>query len=214
MNLEGVLTWAFEFEDQPFFAGFRVLASNGIDLPVLNVFRMFSLMGGRRLESQSTSEVSLDDILARGVRGKPDVSARACIEGDTLAILVWHYHDDDVAGPDALVTLDVNGVAPEAGPVLVHHYRVDADHSNSYESWKRMGSPQQPTPRQYAELERSSQLALLDSPIWIRPEKGKLQLRVTLPRQAVSLLRLELRRAARGKDQPTSGRAVGPQRQR
>src|SRR5215218_3274888 len=49
VNLEGALTWAFEFEDQPFFAGFRVLASNGIDLPVLNVFRMFSLMGGRRL---------------------------------------------------------------------------------------------------------------------------------------------------------------------
>ena len=28
VNLEGALTWAFEFEDQPFFAGFRVLASN------------------------------------------------------------------------------------------------------------------------------------------------------------------------------------------
>ncbi len=34
VNLEGALTWAFEFEDQPYFAGFRVLATNGIDLPV------------------------------------------------------------------------------------------------------------------------------------------------------------------------------------
>ena len=49
VNLEGALTWAFEFEDQPYFAGFRVLASNGIDLPVLNVFRMFGQMGGQRL---------------------------------------------------------------------------------------------------------------------------------------------------------------------
>ena len=46
VNLEGALTWAFEFEDQPYFAGFRALASNGIDLPVLNVFRMFGKMGG------------------------------------------------------------------------------------------------------------------------------------------------------------------------
>ena len=45
VNLEGALTWAFEFEDQPYFAGFRVLATNGINLPVFNVFRMFSRMG-------------------------------------------------------------------------------------------------------------------------------------------------------------------------
>ena len=47
VNLEGALTWAFEFENQPPFAGFRQLASNGIDLPVLNVFRMFGKMSGR-----------------------------------------------------------------------------------------------------------------------------------------------------------------------
>src|SRR5262249_2515028 len=39
VNLEGALTWAFEFENQPFFAGFRVLATNGIHQPLLNVFR-------------------------------------------------------------------------------------------------------------------------------------------------------------------------------
>src|SRR5207302_9146423 len=49
VNLEGALTWAFEFEGQPYFAGFRVLATNGIDLPVLNVFRMFGKMSGERL---------------------------------------------------------------------------------------------------------------------------------------------------------------------
>src|SRR6185312_4659524 len=34
VNLEGALTWAFEFENQRYFAGFRVLATNGIDMPV------------------------------------------------------------------------------------------------------------------------------------------------------------------------------------
>ena len=47
VNLEGALTWAFEFEDQPSFAGFRTLATNGVDKPVLNIFRMAGLMRGK-----------------------------------------------------------------------------------------------------------------------------------------------------------------------
>jgi xylan 1,4-beta-xylosidase len=47
VNLEGALTWSFEFEGQPYFAGFRSLATNGIDKPVLNVFRMFARMTWR-----------------------------------------------------------------------------------------------------------------------------------------------------------------------
>ena len=46
VNLAGIVTWAFEFEAQPYFAGYRELASNGLDKPVLNAFRMFGLLGG------------------------------------------------------------------------------------------------------------------------------------------------------------------------
>jgi xylan 1,4-beta-xylosidase len=195
VNLEGALTWAFEFEDQPFFAGFRVLATNGIDLPVLHVFRMFSLMGGRRVAVRSSAEVDLDAILARGVRDKPDVSALASIDGDRLAIMAWHYHDDDLPGPDAEVALEVRGLPAADGPVLLHHYRIDRQHSNAFEAWKQMGSPQRPTAGQYDELVRASRLSLMDSPGWLRVEGGTLKLRMTLPRQGVSLLRLELRAA-------------------
>ena len=193
VNLEGALTWAFEFEDQPYFAGFRVLASNGIDLPVLNVFRMFSLMGGgKRLSVQSSGEVGLDAILRGGVRGAPDISALAALDGDVLSILTWQYHDDDVPGPDAEIALELTGLPQVPGPVLLHHYRIDQQHSNAFEAWKRMGSPQHPTPEQYNELANAGQLALLDSPRRVRIEDGKLKLRETLPRQAVSLFRIEL----------------------
>ena len=47
INLEGALTWAFTFEDQPWFAGFRQIATNGVPMAVFNVFRMYSLMGDR-----------------------------------------------------------------------------------------------------------------------------------------------------------------------
>jgi len=53
VNLEGAVTWAFEFEDQPYFAGFRAMASNGLTLPVFNVHRMMAKMSGRRLDVQS-----------------------------------------------------------------------------------------------------------------------------------------------------------------
>src|SRR6201999_143176 len=71
VNLEGALTWAFEFEDQPFFSGFRVLATGGINLPVLNVFRMFSRMGtSDRVLATSSGQAPLDEILRAGVRGQ------------------------------------------------------------------------------------------------------------------------------------------------
>src|SRR6266705_1884750 len=80
VNLDGALTWAFEFEDQPYFAGFRSLASNGLDKPVLNVFRMFSQMHGRRLPVESDHALTLEDILRSGIREQPDVSGLATID--------------------------------------------------------------------------------------------------------------------------------------
>jgi xylan 1,4-beta-xylosidase len=77
VNLEGALTWAFEFENQPYFAGFRVLASNNVDLPVLNIFRMFAQMAGTRVQAHSSEQVPLDKVMSEGVRGKPDVGVLA-----------------------------------------------------------------------------------------------------------------------------------------
>ena len=68
VNFEGAVTWAFEFEDQPYFDGFRDLATNGIGKPVLNVFRMFGLMGGQRVAVQSSGSADLETMLKDGVR--------------------------------------------------------------------------------------------------------------------------------------------------
>jgi xylan 1,4-beta-xylosidase len=191
VNLQGALTWAFEFEDQAYFAGFRSLASNGLPLPVLNVFRMFSRMGGRRVSVESSGAVPLDTILEEGVREAPDVAALAGLETSRLAIMVWHYHDDDVAGPGAAVQLDVAGLPSGVGEVKVSHHRIDEHHSNAYSAWKRMGSPVAPTRQQYDELEEASQLALMGPPETRRVEGGALKLRFTLPRQGVSLLTID-----------------------
>jgi len=132
--------------------------------------------------------VSLDAICREGVRGAPDVAALASLEGRKLSVMVWHYHDDDLAGPVAEVTLEVRGLPQGLQRALLHHYRIDGEHSNSYAAWKRLGSPQKPSPEQYRELERSAQLALLGSPEWVKLAAGAVTVQFTLPRQAVSLL--------------------------
>jgi len=53
VTVEGAVTWAFEFEGQPYFEGYRTLATNGIDKPILNLFRMAGMMRGDRVELQS-----------------------------------------------------------------------------------------------------------------------------------------------------------------
>jgi xylan 1,4-beta-xylosidase len=186
--LAGALTWAFEFEDQPYFAGFRALATNGVGLAVLNVFRMFSKMGGDQVATASSAEVPLDAIVAQGVRGAPDVGALASREPGRVSVMAWHYHDDDVPGPDAAVSLAIEGLPAAVREATLTHYRIDEDHSNPYGAWKRMGSPIAPTRPQYEELEAASKLARLAEPSRTAVSTGKLSLELTLPRQGVSLV--------------------------
>jgi xylan 1,4-beta-xylosidase len=189
VNLQGALTWAFEFEDQPPFAGFRALASAGLDLPVLNLFRMFAQMSGQRLAVESSAGLTADIIRARNVReNNPDVSALASLDKNKLAVLVWHYYDDDVPGPDANVDLALDNLPFANGDVKLTQYRIDANHSNSYEAWLRMGSPLPLSETQFAELEKAGQLAELEPPKNLRVNDEKLDLKFPLPRQAVALL--------------------------
>jgi len=189
-NMEGMLTWAFEFEGQPWFDGFRTLATNGVDKPVLNFFRMAGMMKGDRVKVESAGGPGLDKILAAGVREVPDIDGMATLAGREMAVLVWNYHDDELAAAPAAVRVAINGIPKSAARVLAQHYRIDDEHSNAYSAWKQMGSPQQPTPEQYARLEAAGQLQLLGSPEWRQPKDGKLALEFTLPRHGVSLIRL------------------------
>jgi xylan 1,4-beta-xylosidase len=189
VNLLGSVTWAFEFEDQPYFAGFRDLATNGIGKPVLNVFRMLGKMSGERVRVESSGAAPTEAIRDRGVREAPDVHALAARAARGMTVLVWNYHDDDRPSPPSEVELTVEGLA-NGRPTLTH-YRVDADHSNSYEAWKKMGSPQPPTPAQYAQLETAGRLQTVRSPERVRVDKGQLRLAFTLPRQGVSLLKID-----------------------
>jgi len=188
VNLEGALTWAFEFEDQPPFAGFRQLASAGIDLPVLNVFRMLGAMSGQRVAVDSSAGLNAEIIRKHNVRQAPDVSAQASLDQNQLAVMLWHYHDDDVAGPAAAIALTLQGLPPAVHQAKLTRYLIDATHGNAYEAWQRMGSPVAPTAEQYAELEQAGQFVPAGGSESVSLVNGTLKLRAILSRQAVALL--------------------------
>jgi xylan 1,4-beta-xylosidase len=191
VNLIAMLSWSFEFEDKEYFEGFRSLATNGIDKPVLNVFRMAGLMSGNRVSTTSTGQVMLDDILKSGVRQTPDIDAFATRADHEAAVMLWNYHDDDVPAEGAQVQVTISGIPVGVHRVLLEHYRIDETHSNAYTVWKAMGSPQTPTPEQYAKLKAAGQLELLDSPQWLDVNGGKVTIATGLPRQATSLMHLK-----------------------
>ena len=190
VNLVGMISWSFEFEDKPYFEGFRTLATNGIDKPILNVFRMAGMFSGDRVATTSTAQIPADDILKSGVRGPADIDAFATHSQREAAIMLWNYHDDDLPAPGSDVTVKISGIPASVHRVLLQHYRIDDTHSNAYSVWKAMGSPQTPTPQQYTQLQAAGQLELLTSPDWLDVANGTVSIQIDLPRQATSLLRL------------------------
>ena len=150
-------------------------------------------MQAKRLDATSTGQYPLDKIVTGSVRGKPDVGVLASADeaGDTLAIMMWNYHDDALAKPDAQIMFNVTNAFPGAKEVQLTHYRIDDSHSNAYAMWQAMGSPQQPTIEAYKDLLQAGMLAMLYPPTAVNVENGKIGLSFDLPIHAVSLLVLE-----------------------
>ncbi|HEY4337244.1 MAG TPA: beta-xylosidase, partial [Puia sp.] len=164
VNLAAAMSWSFEFEGQKYFDGFRDLATNGIDKPVLNVFRMFGLMRGNR--------IPVDD-------------AYVTADDHAMYILLWNYTDDDGPGPAGTRTIHL--VHFPAKKIRLTQYRIDDTHSNSYEAWKKMGSPQDPAPDEYRRLEAAGQLQQFES----HKTLTTTNFAITLPPHSVALLKLE-----------------------
>jgi xylan 1,4-beta-xylosidase len=199
LTVQGAVTWAFEFEDQPAFAGFRELATDGIDKAVLNVFRMFGMLGGGGpiekaawLNTESSRALPLADVVANSVTGVSDVNAVATRNGSELDVLIWNYHDADVSAGPVPIRLEVDGLRGTAA--IASEYRMDVIHGNAYRAWQQMGGPAQPTPEQKSELEKAGELDQTVSGISLPVRNGKASLDPgSLPRQGVLLVRLRER---------------------
>lgn len=188
-NLLGAVSWSFEFEDQPWFYGFRDLSTNGVDKPVLNVFRMFGKMKGKRLEVTGNKMFPAFAVRDSGVRNGVDVGGLAALDKSSCSVMLWNYHDDDTIGIAEKVSVQINAIP--AKTVTLTEYRIDKEHSNSYEVWKKMGSPRRPTAAQIARLEKAGLLQAMGKPKKATVKNGTLVYNTLLPRQAVALLKID-----------------------
>lgn len=187
VNFLGSVSWSFEFEDQPWFYGFRDLATNGVDKPVLNVFRMFGKMKGNRVEVKANGMYDLSKIVDSSVRGvQTDIGGFASKDTGSAAIMIWNYHDEDVQGSEEPVQIRVSGLPLKK--IMLTEYRIDNEHSNAYETWKKMGSPQNPTQSQISILEKAGQLQIFDNTRILAVDKGVGVINIALQRQGVAML--------------------------
>ena len=148
-----MLTWAFEFEGQPYFEGFRTLATNGVDKPVLNFFRMAGMLVGNRVKVESAGAVEAASIVKTGVPEKPDVDAIAVRSEHSVQGAGLELSGQRCDGPAADIDLDIAGLPLDLTKVSLKHYRIDETHSNAYTVFKQGGSP--------AAMEAAGQLQML-----------------------------------------------------
>jgi xylan 1,4-beta-xylosidase len=120
------------------------------------------------------------------------VNAVATRNGSEVDVLIWNYHDADVAAEPVQIRLEVDGLRGRTA--ITSEYRMDAFHSNAYRAWLQIGSPAQPTPEQKSELEKAGGLDQTVSGIALPVRNGKASLDPgSLPRQGVLLVRLRKR---------------------
>jgi xylan 1,4-beta-xylosidase len=117
-----------------------------------------------------------------------DIGAIAARNAHKATAMIWNYHDDDTTGNAATVVLQCTGIP--ARQVTVKQYRIDAAHSNSYEVWKKMGSPQQPTAEQITQLEKAGKLEQTETSK-VTTVKGAFQMNMQVPRQGVAFVNIE-----------------------
>jgi len=201
VKLGGLLTWAFAFPGTPYFAGYRTLTTNGIDLPVLGAFKLLGRLAGTRVPLASTGAHPLDELLTNSVREQPEIDGLATVDGTTVQVLLWNYHDDLVPAPVAPVHLSVTLPASLGARARVSHLRVDESHGDAYTVWVSQGMPPSPSPAQIRALKAAMAPSTMapDQTLSV-PASGSVELDFELPRFGVSLVTFRAADGAGGED--------------
>ncbi|MGK0237220.1 MAG: xylan 1,4-beta-xylosidase [Candidatus Pelagisphaera sp.] len=159
-NLQGAVSWAFTFHDQPWFNGLRALTTNEVALPVFNAFKLFARLGPQRLAAESSGMLETTAIIADSVRADPDVGVVATrTDGGDLHILLWNYHDvADRFDEPTPVTLRLQGLDETHNFAAATLTRVDEYNANAFTAWRNQGEPQAPLPKHVAILHDAATL--------------------------------------------------------
>jgi xylan 1,4-beta-xylosidase len=184
-----LLSWAFMFVGERCFEGTRTFSTQGIDKAILNLFRMYAQMGANAVSFVSSAAKDpmtySDD---NGFDADSDVSGFATVDDNSLAVLIYHHHDDWGMIGDTDISLEIANLPFTASEVTVTHYRIDDAHSNAYAEWQKQGQPMYPDAKQYAAIKARDSLELLEPAQKMTVSDGKLALKFMLPVHGISLV--------------------------
>ena len=185
-----LLSWAFMFVGERCFEGTRAFSTQGIDKPILNLFRAYAKIGGTQVALVSDGE---QDPLAYadlwGSEAPPDVSGFAALTGNqSLEVLLYNHHDDWNTVGNHMVKLNVSNLPFSLDRITVKHYRIDQTHSNAYAEWLRQGKPMYPSANQVRVIKSRQGLELVAGSEIKTLNETSVEITIALPVHSVSLL--------------------------
>ena len=192
VTVEGAVTWAFEFEDQPPSPAFANLPPTASTSPCSTASGSWACSarnpGASWLATESSGALPLDQVVARSVSASPDVNAVATRNGSEVDVLLWNYHDADVTAPppSCISSLTALQAAPPA-PQPSASTQPTATPGTSGSRWAVLRSQRT---AQHAQLQKAGALHQTMPVRTIPVRSGGATLSLTLPRQAVMLIRI------------------------
>ena len=187
-----LLSWAFMFPGERCFEGSRAFSTQGIDKPILNLFRMYARLGDRELAFESTgARDALTHPDQWGYGQPPTIAGVAARGGAGLAVLIYNHHDDwDLAG-EYPIQLEIANLPSAPETLVLQHYRLDRAHSNAYAEWLRQGRPMYPEAEQRTAIVARAGLEQIEPPQLLESQGGTIRVNFSLPVHGISLLCLQ-----------------------
>jgi xylan 1,4-beta-xylosidase len=148
--------------------------------PAFNAYKMLHMLKNEEIRCTG------------GTTASPGVNAVATISAgnDTLCVLVYN-HVDNQNGNSATVdnvALTISNVP--FSRARVEHFVVDRTHSNSYQAWVGMGSPQNPSASQWTTIAAAADLAYYEDPATVTITGGAYTKSFPQNHYSVGLVRL------------------------
>lgn len=185
------LAWTFLFRGERCFEGTRSFSTQGIHKAVFNLFKVFSRLGTRKLETTRTTEqpprVDPNEVACPG---KSYIDGVATMNKyGNIQIMIYSHHDDWDFRKEHEIYLQMNHLSQHV-KYRFSHYRIDAAHSNACREWAAQGKPNYPSEKQYAAIKESDGLELYEDQKDITAMNGQWNHRFMLPAHGISFIEL------------------------
>ncbi|MHA1370375.1 MAG: GH39 family glycosyl hydrolase [Promethearchaeota archaeon] len=135
------------FPDRAFHGGFGLFNIHGIRKPSFHAFYLLNKLGSKLCET-------LPDGHHEGI------GFQGAVSEDSIQLLSWYYVKPKQTGANPVqlnISINKSGMF-ENKSLDFEIWEVNVDHSNSYEAWRSIGAPRNPTPDQIEDLKQMGEL--------------------------------------------------------